>query len=288
MLHVLLLAGCLAGQADGPLDFPPIQPYRHSCPIATTYDRFTDISVCSVKLGRLVPKDAFGWSLVALNEFRGRDRKAADRSTEITLMFWTLPTPATSSSLLVDNDVFLVYQKGRIQGPDHRSKFLAYNGDGPLPGSYWSVSVSVKMSEFLDLANSDWSECRVGKREYRLTDQQCAGLRDFAARMAFDEATVNAKLGISPTRSAKDRPSDAKVKALAAPPSPNDAGPGQAATKLRMAQEMERRENTAAAIERYKEVAAKYPGTPQAKAAERRLKILQADQTAKKRSELGQ
>ncbi|MGP0069149.1 MAG: tetratricopeptide repeat protein [Isosphaeraceae bacterium] len=282
MTCTLLLALSMAGQPGPALEFPPLKPYQHTCPIGTSYDRFTDESVSYVNLGRLAQRDTLGLVLIVKQEFKGKERKAAMPSTMITFFFRASPrrepTTLDGRSLLQDWSVFFVFEKGRIERPQAKSSFLSYY-DNRIPLVFSeTIAVSVNLQEFLDLVNSDWVDCRVGGREFRLTDQQRAGLRDFAARMAFDDAVVRAKLGLLGDDVGNGMPPTPKNAARAvAPPAERpetkkDAA--QAETKLRMAGEMERRQNVTAAIGYYREILKKFPQSAQAKVARLRLKAL--------------
>jgi hypothetical protein len=277
MTCILFLAISGVGQVGQVLEFPPLQAYRHTCPISTRYDRFTDRSIYPVNLGRLMPRGRPDQYLLARQEFKGPQRRAADESLVISLVFFTpsfyfsSPSPL---SFLGNQEVFFVFEKGRIERREPQGQLGGIRRGGDQS---YTASVSLGLREFLDLVNSGWVECRYGEHEYRLSAEQMAGLRDFAARMAFDDATVRAKLQalqVGPDAGRAPNPKNAarRRSVLAAPD-----GAHLAETRLRMALELEKHGNESAAIERYREVVEKYPGTPQAKAAQDRLKAIRPE-----------
>ncbi len=99
--------------------------------------------------------------------------------------------------------------------------------------------------------------------------------------MAFDEADVRAKLGLPRDGVGTGRapmPRNGGRASALATEKPAKKDTAQAETKLRMAGEMEKRQNAAAAVGYYKEIVTRFPDSPQAKIARGRLKVLQVPQ----------
>jgi len=306
-----MLVLSLVGQLGPPLEFPPLKPYRHSCPIRTSYDRFADESIYSVELGRLVPKEGPTLIFSAHQHFRGRDRKATTSGTKVYLKLeyvrrtsrevsyerfvvasyegghWTPDAQKKESGDVCEafapesyskpawksHAVFFVFEKGRIEDPpsvlsvDHKNRTLWL---------YYQVTVQTTIEEFLNLANSEWIDCRLGVLEFRLTAEQRTALRDFAARMAFDEATLKLNLGQVQIDNEAKRP-----KNNGRPVAPNPEKPDakkratEAESLLRVARELENSDNASGAIICYKEIVEKFADSPQARTARERLRVLQ-------------
>jgi len=313
-----MLVLSLVGQLGPPLEFPPLKPYQHSCPIKTIYDRFAVESIYSVELGRLVPKKGPTLIFSAHQHFDGRERKATTSGTKVYLTLewearnrsefasglgsvvadtegfhWTPVAQKQESGDVCEafapesyskpawksQAVFFAFEKGRIHDPP---SILSEYSKGRVRFPTLRVTVQVAIQEFLNLANSDWIDCRLGVLEFRLTDEQRAGLKDFAARMAFDEATVKMKLGQAQVDDEAKRP-----KNNGRPVAPNPRKPDakkratEADSLLRIARELENIDNASIAMICYKEIVEKFADSPQAKTAKERLKVLQGLQEEK-------
>lgn len=319
MTGILLVAGCVVGQAGQALEFPALELYRHSCRIGTEHDRFSNGSVYYAELGRLTPRKGVNLFLVLRYELEGLPRKAADANSVVRLLFHH-PSRAEffhEYSLLRDHDVFILFDGARIDGSRKRSRYALYADEAtrrkgnrmreqlksnpPAPGldalavrieenraasdlqsaSIETATVDVPIMDFLRFSKARSVECRVGPRVYRLTPEQCAGMRDFAARLAFDDGTVRAKLDALAAQS----PADGDLKKRSALTADKAAQPpalGQAETRMRMARQLERLGNTAGAVGFYQQVVDRFPGMPQAADAKERIKALAPKRPTKK------
>ncbi len=297
MAYAVLLLMSLVVQPEPELEFPPLKAYGHSCPIKTSYDRFTDESVRTIELGRWVSTQGPSLILSVGEKFLGIDGKAATAKTKVHLIFaiskgFALPIRELTAEqhpdgivLAVDRfvvhadvperkrqKVFLLFEKGRIKDPPS-----AVSSEQAGYYAIYRVTVELTMRQFLDLVNSEWIECRVGELDSRLTREQRAGLKDFAARMAFDEATLKIKLAQAGIDDAVKRP-----KQQGAPIAKNAKKPdamkraAQAESRLRIATELEKIDRAPDAIAFYTEIVEDFSDCPQANRARQRLKVLQA------------
>ena len=168
--------------------------------------------------------------------------------------------------------VFFVLEKGRIKEPPSDVS-IDESGDIPV----FRVRVELTIQEFLDVVNSEWIECRVGELEFRLTPEQGTGLKDFAARLAFDEATVKLKLGqLRIDNEAKRSKSNGRPIALNPKKSDAKKRATHAESLLRIARELEKIDDAPRAIAFYKEIIERFADCLPAKTAKERLKVLQA------------
>jgi len=262
------------------LEFPQLKAYDHSCRIETSYDRFADESIYSIEVGNMNPVNGPSLLMSAKERFRGADRKVATAATKIEVTFTTVSKnlgEAVRAEILFNKgyEVFFLFEGGRIK--DLHAELTMTDQIGSDYYKIRWITVSLPVREFLKLANSELVECRVGTREFRLTAQQRAGLKAFAARMAFDQSTLKKKLaeaGIGDGAKRSKEKGASFAKSAQKPDARKRAA--QAESRLRIAMELEKIDKATDAITFYNEIVEKYSDCPPAKTAKERLTALQA------------
>lgn len=264
MTYALVLLMAVMGQEKQALAYPPLKLYRHNCKIVDTYDEFTDKGFYSVELGRAVTAGRTEYTLQAKHDYfskRLRPPDLAHVELVLTMLSDKQLSPFVGDSLQgKDRGCQFLFEKGRIQTAYPRHSHLTIRKSDYRkrdPGLYaHSYSVKASMREFLDIVNSQRVRGRIHGNEFTLTEEQQEGLRDYAARLAFDADVANAKLEQlraveDPARRGRER---------------------QAEAKLRRADDLLKAGKKAAANALYKDIIRSVPDSPQANTAADRLR----------------
>ncbi len=249
-----------------------------------------DKSAYTAEFGRVFGRSSL--TLSAYHLFDGSERKAAALKSKVYFEFKSTPMRDTKDAENyqglflkgctaeelrayeggdpINFTVFFVTEKGRIKNP---TSFLQRmeNAQGH---EFDRVTCEVAIQDFLILANSDQIDCRFGVFEFRLAPGQVEGLKDFASRLAFDEATLQTKLARTRAEAAANkRKGNARPDAAKAD---RKRRASQAESRLRIATEMENIEDIPGAITFYKSVVEMFSDFPQAKITKERLEVLRA------------
>lgn len=151
--------------------FPPLRGSQHDCKIEVRYDRIKGEATETVDLGKL----AGGLKLQIFNFYNGEKRPALTPADTVDLHFGNR---AETWEFLKYRELTLLVEGKRFeyQEPKHDGSV----GRGYVLEHMWC---EIKVSDLIRFANATTIEGKLGIREFRLTANQIAGLKDFTARL---------------------------------------------------------------------------------------------------------
>ena len=240
--------------------YPNPRSYNHPFKVTQSYDKFRDDTRLMLDLKTVFAEGKDKLSLQVIRHSPGEKRSPGSLS-----FYFCNEGEDGWRYLKYRSVVFLVDGERWVFEPEH---------DGDVKSGYVLEHLFVTISEdrLLKLANAKVAEIKVGADDFSLAADALVAIEDFASLIKHHDAPLPAARREADGAAEAERLSRAIDERLRKKAAKQASIPAQA--RINSAKAFEKDGKATLAIKYYREVVKEFPGTPQAKEAESRLKVL--------------